>query len=397
MAFRNIFRNKRRSFLTAMMMIVSFILMSLSLGLVEGSYGDIISLFTGQNTGHSQIVHRDYIENPSLHNTVVNYQTLMKEASSKNSVRSIVPRIYGGGLSFFNKKSLGVQIVGIDPNVEKQGTSIHKRLTQGEYFQSQNQNVAIIGKAVSNILDISVGEDIILISQGADGSVANDLFKVKGVIGSTSNGTDSYRVYLPIDVAQEFFSLYDQVHELSIHLHNINQARSFSQSYKLKDDLVIRPWQEVEADFFKAMETDKKGNNITLFIIMLIVGISILNTVLMSTLERTKEFGVLKAIGTRPINLFILIILEIVILALICSLLGGMISWGVNFYLAEHGIQLSEPIMFEGMRFSEYKSAVTSSIFFYPTIVVFFTSILAGLYPAFKASSIKVVTAMRDF
>ena len=236
-----------------------------------------------------------------------------------------------------------------------------------------------------------------LISQGADGSIANDLFKVNGIIGVDEGGKDDYRVYLPLETATEFYSLYNQVHELSIHLESYEEAKAFSETYKVENPLIIRPWQVIEADFYKAMEIDKQGNNITLFVLMLMVGVTVLNTILMSTLERTKEFGVLKALGTLPKSLFTLILFEGVVLAVISSAIGLVLSIGINYYLSVNGIKLSEPISFAGMMFSEYKTVVSFTSLFYPGVIIIVTSVLACLYPGAKASKIGIAKALRDF
>ena len=405
MAFRNIFRNRRRSLLTGLMMIVGFVLVSISLSMVEAIYGDIITMFTGQSTGHVQVVNKEFADNPSLYKTIKHYKKEITKLEGDHRVQAIAPRIYSGALGINKNKTLGVEVVGIDPGYEAEATHYGSRIKKGSPFVISSQDSAedepvynaIIGKSVAKILELNLGEELILISQGADGSIANDLFKIKAIIGTDEAGKDDYRVYLPLNTAAEFYSLYNQAHEISVQLESYKEARDFSSTYKIEDPLVVRPWQVVEADFFKAMEMDKEGNNVTLFILMLMVGVTVLNTILMSTLERTKEFGVLKAIGTLPKSLFTSILYEGIVLAVISSIIGAVLSLGINYYLRINGIELDEPISFAGMMFSEYKTVVSFDSIFFPVLIIIGTSVLACLYPGYKASRIGIAKALREF
>ena len=132
--------------------------------------------------------------------------------------------------------------------------------------------------------------------------------------------------------------------------------------------------------------------------IMLMVGIGILNTILMATLERSREFGLLKAIGTRPSSIFTMINLELFLLSLFSILLASLLSFFVNFYFSINGISYGEPVSFGGMIITEMKSTISLMIsFIYPAVLVLFTTIIAGLYPALKASSTNVSKALGDF
>lgn len=396
LAIRNIFRNRRRSLLTIAMMMSGFILVSFTLALLDGSYGTMISLFTEQNTGHVQIIHRDYADNPSLYKTIPNYKSHLLNLQKDQNIKAVTARIYSGALAFYKKKTLGVEVVGIDALAEDVASHYTQRIMQGEDFSGISAYEVMVGKSVAKILKLALGDELILISQAADGSIANDLFTVKAIIGTEQEGKDDYRVYLPLLSAIEYYSLYNQVHEIIIHLNDIQLAGDYAQSLKMPESLISRSWQEVEVEFYRAMLMDQEGNKVTLFIIMLMVGVSVLNTILMSTLERTKEFGVLKAIGTLPGKIFHLIILEGVALSVVSIIFGTLLSLALNYYVSQNGIKLSEPINFAGLQFSEYKTDVSYASIIYPCFIILFTTIIASLYPAIKASRIGVAQALRE-
>ncbi len=397
MAFRNILRNKRRTFLTGTLMVFGFVLVSISLGLVDGSYGAIIEAFTRQSTGHVQIVNSQFIENKSINRKITNYESLLLRLKSHTDVNFLTTRSYSNALIYANKQTYGAEVVGIDPKLEDLATGISKRVYMGEFIRDDLESQSIlVGKKIANYLRLELGQEIILISQGADGSIANDLFTVRGFIG-TENGDDTFRIYMGQKLFSEFYTLHNSIHEISVHLKDIKKARTFAHELQLPTPLMARPWQEVQKDFYRAMEMDKNGNTFTLFIIMFIVGLTILNTVLMSTLERVREFGVLKAMGTRPSVVFKLILMEGVILAMMSSFIGMVLAIGINYYLSVVGIELSEPISFAGILFSQYKSELSFNSILSPYIVVILTTIIACLYPGIKSSRIRVTNALREY
>lgn len=398
MAMRNILRNRRRSFLTIMMMVAGFVFISGSLALVEGSYGDMIKLFTRQYTGHVQITHKDFVDNPSMQKTIHKYQPILDELSLNNDIQSSTARIYGDSLVYFENKSFGAEIVGFDPIAESRATYYEGRILSGEALDNNRENNILVGKTLGKILALKVGDEVALISQGADGSVANDLFTVKGIIGTEHESKDDYRIYMSLNSASDFFTLFNQVHEISIHLNDFTKARTFASHFALKDPkLIARPWQEVESDFYKTMQSDKEGNSITIAILMLMVGVGILNTVLMSILERTREFGVLKALGTLSKHLFKLIVLESLLLALTSLCFGVFIAFLLTYYLSHIGITLNEPVSFAGMVVSKLRGEITFEVFAYPALILVLTALLASLYPAWKATKIGVAQALREY
>ena len=190
-----------------------------------------------------------------------------------------------------------------------------------------------------------------------------------------------------------------RVHEIAILLEDESLARETASkiSEKLDDEsLAVDPWQIVEKEFYRAMWADNMGNYITQGIIMLIVAIGVLNTVLMSILERTKEFGVMRALGTRPFTVLKLIVLETAILCIISIAMGALLSLSFNHYLSIHGIKLSTPFDYGGIRWDTILSEVNSRTLYVPAIVTFLAALTVSVFPAIRAARIVPVKAMRD-
>ena len=377
------------------MMAFGYIMLSFSVAIVDGSYGDIINAFTSQSTGHLQIHHKKYLEDQNNFYAIADYKNIIDQFKDFSEVDKIAPRINGGGLAFANKKSAGVQFLGIDWDEENNLTNINSRI---EFINKEKgpENQVYIGKKIAKILKLNVGDSFAMISNGVDGSIANDMFFVQAIMKEST--FDDMNVYSSLAKAQEFFSLYGQVTHLSIKLKNIEDSRQFSLTHQFENEakMTLRPWQEVEKDFFVAMEMDKNGNVISELIIIIIVSMGVLNTILMSLLERTKEFGLLKAIGTKPSQLASMISLEIIVSALMSIFIAFFLAWGLNYYFSINGIKYDEAMTYGGMTFSQVNAAITIHSFLKPAIVILGSSILVSIIPMFKVIRMKPMDGLRD-
>ena len=394
MAYRNMMRHKRRSLLTALAMIFGYVLMSISLCVADGMYSNIIDLFTRNKVGHVQIHFSDYLDNPNLYKTIVENSGIQKVLKAEKKVEAYAPRVYGGGLSFYKNKSMVVNLIGIDPVLEPKTTTIKDRLLKGEFFKDKNSYEAIIGETIAKVLKISIGDKLIVISQGADASVANDLFIVKGIMPKIEGNT----VYVPIGALQEFLVLEGKVHEYAVigkHQKNSKKIVKILNEKITDKNIDIKPWQIVEKEFYKAMMADLKGNYFSMVIIMIIVALGVLNSILMNVLDRTREFGLIKAMGTRPSWIFRLIMSEMIILSLVSVATGAVIATFANYYFVAIGIQYAQPLTYGGITINSVYGAYTLSSYLEPALVVLLTTLFVSMYPAVKAAKIIPVKALR--
>ena len=405
LAFRNILRNRRRSLLTLLSMGGGFFLLCLTLSMSEGSYSNIINIFTQDHTGHVQIHQGNYLERPSLYKTINNADTLISKLEKQESVVGVAPRIYGPSLAYGKNKAFPAQVIGIDPQREAKTTRLESKVKIGRYLNEQASTEdyfpAMVGYSLAKNLQLVIGDELVLISQGIDGSIANDIFEIVAIVGDAS-AFERMNVYISLTAMRSFLSMQggeqSRVHELAIMLANQNQARSFAittQQQMENNSLVVKPWQVVESSFYNSMQADKKGSYISMGIIIFIVSIGVLNTILMGTLERTREFGVLKAIGTRPLAIFNLIMLESFVLAVISCFIGLTLALPVCIWLASSGIPMPEPIDMGGIIFDTMLGEVSWFVVALPSIVVISSTLLVSLIPAIKAARISPLKALQ--
>ncbi|WP_287438697.1 ABC transporter permease [Reinekea sp.] len=403
LAFRNILRNKRRTVLTMLSMFGGYFLLVISLSVQFGSYEQVIDFFTRDSTGHAQITAENYLDRPSLYKTVPATSTFYQQLLAQANVVSATPRIVSGALAYGVSKSFPVQVIGIDVVKEADISFLVDKVKVGRYLRAEADAEgyfeSLIGAAAARQLGLSIGDELILISQGADGSVANDLFRVAGIVGATE-GLEARNVYLPLSAAQSFFVLPEQAHYWAVLTADYHDGPELAEQLNAwlepSAGLEASSWQVVSKEFYQTMSADIEGGYVSYFVIVLLVCIGVLNTVLMSVMERTGEFGVLKAIGTSPRRLFFLIVIETLLLATLSCLLGLLTVLPVNAYLVNVGFTLPDPMEVSGVVMDHMKGLWDLKVFVEPALIVIGSAALISIFPALRAARIVPVDAMRS-
>jgi len=397
-AFRNIFRQKRRTILTMLTMFGGFVLSALSIGYADGSYSYIIDLFTHNRLGQIQVHEGNYLDRPSLYKTIEDYQSVGDTVASVQRVESWAPRLFSAGLASLGDQTAGVQVIGIDPDQENAATNFSKKVIKGHYLSQKPNHEVMLGKGLAKLLNADVGDTTVILSQAADGSIANDLYKVVGITDRGDQMENRTAYYLNLQDAQELFVLPDQVHEIIVmadNIHHLDRLAHTIASTLQNKSLEVKPWMEFAKTFYQTMQADIQGMWIMLFVIILIVAIGVLNTVLMSILERTREYGVLRAMGTRPFEIFRMVIYEVTIMAVISILIATIVSIGINYYFGINGIALPSAIDWGGMQVSHLYTEASPRSIYIPAITVIITSLIVSSFPAIKAARIAPAQAMR--
>jgi len=397
-AFRNTLRQKRRTILTALTMVGGFVLAAISIGWSDGTYNTIIDMFTRNQLGHIQVHRKGYLDKPSLYRTLANYKKIGGEISDIQGVESWAPRLFAAGLASVNDNSSAVQIRGIDPEKEQTTTRFDQKIIQGRSLSRKPGHEAVLGKGLAQVLEADLSQEIVIVSQAADGSIANDLYTITGILSSGDDATDRMSLYLHLEEAQELFVLTGEVHEIALVVEELGQVDRITNEIKKSldnPDLEISPWQEFAKSFYRAMEVDKEGMWVMIFVIILIVAVGVLNTVLMSVLERIREYGVQKAVGTRPRHIFWQVILEINFIAAGSILVGALLSFLFNHLLSINGISLPFSFTYGGVEFKKMYAEVNFRTFIIPAITVILSALIVCVFPAFKAARVEPAKAMR--
>lgn len=401
LALRNILRNKRRTLLTMLSLFGGYVLLALSLSVQTGSYEQAIAFFTQDSTGHVQITAPGYQEKPTLYKTLPSDDAFYDAVSGQPEVVKAAPRIIGAALAYGEVKSFPVQLLGVDVSLESELSYIRQKISSGNYFSAELNSdgfySAMIGSDVAQQLQLGVGDELVLISQGSDGSIANDLYEITAIIGKPGDG-EARKVYLPLLAAQEFFVLEGKAHAWVLltdhHRNALELAESLNQQSEFKL-FEVASWQVVADEFYRTMQADIEGGYISYYIIVFLVSIGVLNTVLMSVMERTGEFGVLKAIGTSNVRVFLLIVIETLLLALLSCFVGSIVFLPLNYWLVTTGVAVP-PQEVSGVVFDSMRGSWDLAVIVQPFYIIFFAALIVSFFPAMRAARIVPVDAMRQ-
>lgn len=413
LAWRNIFRQKRRSLLTILTMTGGFVLSSVSIGWMNGSYGNMIMFFTNHRTGQIQLHRTGYLDDPDI------YSTIAEEGNGAilNGVEGVTawaPRIYAGALlasrvpgsgSATYANSAGAAVIGIDPAMEENATGFSEQLTQGEMLSSSEADSMLfatgqilLGKELALLLDAAPGDSLVLFSQATDGSSADRKYVVRGIV-STGNATmDRSTSYITLGDAQLLFALEDRVHEMAVVTKSLSDVETVTERIAgsiTEDSVSAEPWQVFAREFHNGMKADEVSLRITLGIIIGMAALGVLNTILMMVLERRREFGVMKAMGARPFRIVRMIVLEANILGILSVVLGCAASTLLLLYLSSHGLVLDTPLELGGFTFTEMKATIVPDCYWVPAIAVMLTASVVSLIPGVKAAHTDSAKSLR--
>jgi len=400
-AWRNIWRHPRRTILTMMAISFGAALLVFSIGFQLGQYDLMIKGSVSIYEGLIQVQKKGYLDEPKIRNSIDNIQSLAKHLRKATTIDSITARANGFALVSSEKRSYGTLIVGVEPDYEKLVSIIPGTTKEGHYLTSDSANEIIIGKSLAKNLQITVGDELTLMGSGRDGSIAATILPVTGIYESGSKELDRNLIQMPIKTFQDTFSMGSGGHAIVFYHDDVKNDFIFKQQLKQiisdNNQLVTLSWDELQPGVKQMIELDYSSGWFMYLVLVAVITFSILNTFLMSVLERTREFGIMLALGYKPYNIGKLVMLEAFLLTLFALTLGTLIGLSINMYFYYNGLT------FEGME--EIASMYNMPSTLYPQIsfesiligpfVIFISTLLSALYPAMKIRKLQPVEAMR--
>ena len=289
-------------------------------------------------------------------------------------------------------------MIGIDPLRENRATRFDAKITTGRALADTAAHEVVIGAGLGVRLKAATGDELVIVSQAADGSIANDLYTIVGVAASGDQVTDQIAIYLHLADAQELFVMPGSVHEIAVvvdELSAVDETADKIRTALAGENYDVATWKVFAHSFYMAMKADKQGTWVSLLIIGLVVAVGVLNTVLMTVLERRREYGVLRAIGTGPGQIFRLVVIEVLVMAFMAILLGCGTAYVINYWLSFEGVPMPDAISYGGIVFDRMYTVINVRSFLLPGVLVFVTAALVSVFPALRAAHIAPAKAMR--
>ncbi len=398
-AFRDLVRNRRRTGLTAVAVALGLVVVmsmsSLIVGMVDRMVEDNIRMMTG----HLQIQNENYEDNKSS----LQYKDLLEDSEAWASrtealpeVQSAAPVLTMGGLLNTVQESTGISIVGIDPE-DAFHDPIRDGITAGEYLKSDDRGQILIGRILADQMEITVGSRISLAISNADGQPQEEIFTVTGLIDTGFPGVDQNRVIMPLAQAQSFGGVSDRVSSVILMLHDREDTANLAAKMTVPGTQV-KTWEDMNSIILESMEIGDVFYYIFYAIIFLIVAVLIANTLLMSVFARTREIGILAALGMKQRQILSVFLLEGFFQALFGIALGWVLGMGAVYYLTNVGFSIPEETlaMAEGftMGTTIYGGYALGEFAILSLIQLAIVS-LASLYPAWFAARLEPMDALR--
>jgi len=399
LASRNVYRNRHRSMVTTLAMAFACTMMIVFAALMDGfaigSERNVVSM----NTGDIQIHLPHYRDDPDIYSLIENADTLVTLFRQKAFLAT--ERLFAYGLMASEQGSSGVQLRGVDLEYEPTVTDIDQHIMMGEWLSSGDKQGVVIGKKLSKLLDVGLGDELVFVGQTADGYMANDRFQIKGILKSVSASIDNAGVFMSNDMLRELIGLSEGAHELVLMRTDRTTDLALITSQlqtTLGPELEVMNWQQLMPIINRFLETAQIQTLIMMIFTYIAVASVVLNAMLMSVFERIHEFGIMKAIGVKPKQLIVLIYAEMFIQTFIAMLLALCFGSSLSWYIQEHGLDMSslaDGISFAGIAFDPiWYAALTLNAVLIPSLFLFVIAAIAVIYPAVKVAIIQPVDAI---
>ena len=401
-AWRNIYRNKKRTLITVTSIFAALFLIILMRALQFGFYDNIIKTVVESYAGYVEVHAEGYWDNQSLDNSMEVDQKLINDISSVEGVENIVQRLQTFSLISMGEKTKGGVINGVDISDEQKITDWNKKMVSGSFDLGENE--IIVGKGIAEYFDIRENDTLILYGQGYIGMMAAGKYPVKGVIDLKNPDLNKLGIFMTIESARNYVSS----EEISTHI-IIDKEQYYDEEKIVKDlsqilskDYEIMTWKKTLPEIEQTITADSAGGLIMAFILYIIVVFGMFGTVLMMTEERKYEFGVLISIGMSRIRLFRIILIETIILSMIGVLLAIILTYPISYYFNLNPIDMAALMgegadqMMEDLGFSPLAPmSISWDIPLSHALVIFIFSLLISIYPAIKILNLNPVKSMK--
>jgi len=399
LALKNVLRYRFRSWVTIAAMAFAGCIMIFYASLLQGWLRAMETNAVSMETGEIQMHAPGYRLDPDLYNMITDVRADLGKAEAAGFIASA--RLLGSGLAAAHENSTGVSIRGITTRTEEQVVLLHRHILYGSWLSPDAEGEIVLGQQLAKILDVRPGDEIVLIAQAADGSMANDLFTVRGILKSVGQGIDRAGLFMTEKDFRNFFALPTGAHEIVLKRkdYTVPLDRATAKLKGLFPDLEVKNWRDLQPTLARLLDLSDVSLIIMLLITYAAVGMLTMNAMLMGVFERIPVFGVMKAVGFSGGRLFVLVVCETLIQVTVASLIAVAAGWPLSLYFEntplDFSFLLKSSSTIAGVAFEPlWYCRVTDSSVLLPVLFLYCISLLSICYPAAKAALISPVDAI---
>lgn len=399
LAWRNIFRHKRRTFIAGSAIGIGLASLIYVDALMIGMERNMIESATASFMGEGQIHAEKFRQTFEADLTVKNLKQVLHSLEQEELVERYTLRVMSLAMISSPSNVVSLSMIGVDPNTERYLSQIEQAIVEGEYLQGDNERQIMIGSKLAELLEVALGDRVVVtVAEAGTGDLAQELFRVSGIFRFNIAEFDRGMVFVLLDKAQQMLGLGEEIHEIALKFTNAeigrNATHPFWDRYSTDGNEALC-WAELMPQLEAAFALADFSTLLTAIILFGVVALGIVNTLFMSLYERMFEFGVLRAVGTRPLAMGQIVMFEAGALAIVSIALGLAFGLIITYIGSRTGIDYTG-IEYAGVTFREllYPVLQPAQFIVFPFWVFVFTIGIA-LYPAAYAARLTPAKAMR--
>ena len=410
LAWRNLWRHRKRTLITLSSIGIGFGLAVLSIGLGDGSHNSLIRNAINLGEGHLTVQARGYLEAPANHKYLSEGTAISQKLAALNINGNIEPRISLQVLASTANNSVGAALEGLISKNDPRVNTLQPLLVKGVWFKNNDHRGIVIGTGMARKLKAKVGSKVVLMAGKKGGDSQAQLGRVRGIFNSPVAEMNDYLILSDLLFARHFLQgegadiNKEPITRFAIFLNDADTLEYWKDKIKSSvenEQVIAMDWQEMMPQLVQFIVIDDAGNYVFLVLILIMVMFGVLNTVLMSVLERTREFGLLRALGLSRRNLLTLVFCESLLLGLLAIIVGWIFGGGVHLWFSHNGIDFTammgdsgnvmmgtvmDPIIYTELSWDRITQLTT---------IIFTVTLASGIYPAIKAARVTPVEALR--
>ncbi len=399
LAWKNIFRNKRRTIIASTAMGIGLAALIFVDAFWMGMEQNMIKTATASFLGEAQI-HREGFRGEREVSLIIRaLDELTANLAEEPIVGHFTQRTLAPGMITSPANVSAINLVGVYPPTEKFLSKVDDAITEGAYFEGDNSRDMVIGTKLAEVLEVGLGHRVVVtVAQAKSGEISQEMFRISGIYHFADEEMNRGMVFVRIDKAQQMLAIGNGVHEIALKFTSLAYAQDsalpFWGAYSQHGNEALS-WTEILPQLEAILKMSRTSKYIMGIVLFGVVVFGIVNTLFMSLYERMFEFGVLRAVGTRPLRMAQVILFEAGALAIVSIGLGATLGWLVTAIFVHRGIDYTG-IEMMGVTMQELIHPIMAvrQFILYPIWIFVFT-IIAGLYPARYVAKMTPVDAMR--
>jgi len=399
LTWRNLWRNRRRTFITMASVTFAVLLAILMQSFQKGIFDNLVKNVVSFYYGYIQVHKKGYWDERTIDNGFFLNDSLLSRLKQNSHINEVVPRLETFVLASVGNTTKGCMLIGTDVEKENNLSVLKNKIISGTYFQN-DESSAIVAEGLATRLNIKVNDTIVLLGQGYQGTMAAGKYPVKGIAHFGSPDLNDRVLYLPLSTAQTLLNAEQLVTSIAFAIDNPENMSMIQKDITTiaGNEYEVMNWKELMPEIANHIKADGASFYIFNGILYLIIAFGIFGTILMMTTERRYEFGMLIAIGMKKIKLGTMLLIETVLITVLGVALGLLLSFPVIFYFNRTPIRITGEMaeIYERFGFEAlFPTAVHPPIFLTQSLVVLVIAFIIGLYPLWHIGKLNPVTAMK--